>query len=76
MTTITTKQGKAGQLAIDTKGLTATVTVDGVSHLLAFVRGTKVVIKNDMLINGAELNKVKEELGKFIKKPETGKKRK
>ena len=74
---ITTKQGKQGTLTIDAKAQTAILTVDGVNKLVAFVRYfKKVVVKNDMLLNQRELYYVKSELGKTIKKQETGKKRK
>ena len=44
---------------------------------MAFVRDAKkLVIKNDMLLNQADLALVKSELGKTIKKEEVGKKRK
>lgn len=71
------KNGTNGVLTIDTKAQKATVTVDGINTLLAFVRDNKkVVIKNDMLLNQAELSLVKTELSKFIKKEEVSKKRK
>lgn len=74
---IATKQGKQGTLTIDAKAQTAILTVDGVNKLVAFVRDSKkVVVKNDMLLNQGDLSYVKSELGKTIKKQETGKKRK
>ena len=71
------KNGKQATLTIDTKTQTATVTTEGVNKLVAFVRDTKkLVVKNDMLLNQADLALVKSELGKTIKKEEVGKKRK
>lgn len=71
------KNGKQATLTIDTKAQTATVTTEGVNKLVAFVRDAKeLVIKNDMLLNQADLALVKSELGKTIKKEEVGKKRK
>ena len=73
----TLKNGKQATLTIDTKTQAATVTTEGVSKLVAFVRDAKkLVIKNDMLLNQADLALVKSELGKTIKKEEVGKKRK
>ena len=71
------KNGKQATLTIDTKAQAATVTTEGVNKLVAFVRDAKkLVIKNDMLLNQADLALVKSELGKTIKKEEVGKKRK
>ena len=73
----TLKNGKQATLTIDTKTQAATVTTEGVNKLVAFVRDAKkLVIKNDMLLNQADLALVKSELGKTIKIQETGKKRK
>ena len=73
----TLKNGKQATLTIDTKTQAATVTTEGVSKRVAFVRDAKkLVIKNDMLLNQADLALVKSELGKTIKKEEVGKKRK
>ena len=73
----TLKNGKQATLTIDAKAQTATVTTEGVNKLVAFVRDAKkLVIKNDMLLNQADLALVKSELGKTIKKEEVGKKRK
>ena len=73
----TLKNGKQATLTIDTKAQASTVTTEGVNKLVAFVRDAKkLVIKNDMLLNQADLALVKSELGKTIKKEEVGKKRK
>lgn len=73
----TLKNGKQGTLTIDSKAQVATVATEGVTKLVAFVRDSKkVVVKNDMLLNQGDLSYVKSELGKTIKKQETGKKRK
>lgn len=73
---VTTKQGKLGTLTIDTKVQNATLTVNGVKHLISFIRDNKVVIKSDLFLNDGDMAYVKSELSKFIKKEETGKKRK
>lgn len=69
--TVTTKQGKQGVVEVSKENQSAVVVVDGVRHVVAFVRDSKkIVIKNDLLLLPADLNKVREELGKFIKKEE------
>lgn len=73
----TLKNGKQGTLTIDAKAQTAILTVDGVNKLVAFVRDSKkVVVKNDMVLNPGDLSYVKQELSKFVKKEDAGKKRK
>ncbi len=74
---VVTKNGKQGVVNINKDSHSATVTIDGVSHVVAFVRDAKkIVIKNDMLLNQGDLAVVRQELSKFIKKVETGKRRK
>jgi len=73
---VTLKNNSQGTLTIDTKGQKAVVTVNGLDKMVAFNRGNKVVIKNDMLLNQADLAYVKSELSKFTKKEEVSKKRK
>ena len=69
--TVTTKQGKQGVVEVSKEKQSAVVVVDGVRHVVAFVRDQKkIVIKNDLLLLPADLNKVREELSKFIKKEE------
>lgn len=68
---VITKQGKHGEVKIDSKKHTAVIVFDGVEQLIAFVRDQKkVVVKNDLLLLPTDLNKVREELSKFIKKEE------
>ena len=74
---VTTKANKQGTLTIDAKAQAAILTVDGVNKLVAFVRDSKkVVVKNDMVLNPGDLSYVKQELSKFVKKEDAGKKRK
>lgn len=69
--TVTTKQGKQGVVEVSKENQSAVVVVDGVRHVVAFVRDSKkIVVKNDLLLLPADLNKVREELSKFIKKEE------
>lgn len=73
---VTTKNGKQGVVEIIKDTHSAVITVDGVRHVVAFVRDQKkIVVKNDLLLLPADLNKVRQELSKFIKKEDTSKKR-
>lgn len=68
MTNVTLKNGKQATLTVDTKNQTAFVAVDGMQHLVAYMRGNVVKIKNDMLLNGADMASVKAQMAQFIKK--------
>ena len=72
------QNGKQAELVISKEKANAVVIVDGRQHVVAFVRDAKkIVIKNDLLLLPVDLNKVKTELNKFIKKEQpTSKKRK
>ena len=71
------KNGKQGEVKIDSKKHTAVIVFDGVEQLIAFVRDQKkVVVKNDMILNPGDLAAVRAELSKFIKKEDSKKKRK
>ena len=74
---VVTKQGKQGEVKIDSKKHTAVIVFDGVEQLIAFVRDQKkVVVKNDMILTDGDLAAVRAELSKFIKKEDSKKKRK
>lgn len=73
---VITKQGKQGEVKIDSKKHTAVIVFDGVEQLIAFVRDQKkVVVKNDMILHDGDLASVRAELSKFIKKEDNSKKR-
>ena len=73
---VITKQGKHGEVKIDSKKHTAVIVFDGVEQLIAFVRDQKkVVVKNDMILHDGDLAAVRAELSKFIKKEDNSKKR-
>ena len=73
---VITKQGKQGEVKIDSKKHTAVIVFDGVEQLIAFVRDQKkVVVKNDMVLTDGDLAAVRAELSKFIKKEDNSKKR-
>ena len=71
------QNGKEAELVISKEKANAVVIVDGRQHVVAFVRDAKkIVIKNDLLLLPVDLNKVKTELNKFIRKVEDTKKSK
>ena len=73
---VTTKNGKQGVVEISKENQSAVVVVNGVRHVVAFVRDSKkIVIKNDMLLTDGDLAVVRTELSKFIKKQEDDKKK-
>ena len=68
---VITKNGEQAVVEIIGATHSAVVVVNGVRHVVAFVRDQKkIVIKNDLLLLPGDLNKVREELSKFIKKDE------
>lgn len=74
--TVTTKQGKQGVVEVSKENQSAVVVVDGVRHVVAFVRDSKkIVVKNDMILHDGDLAVVRAELSKFIKKEDSSKKR-
>ena len=73
---VTTKNGKQGVVEISNESQSAVVVVNGVRHVVAFVRDQKkIVVKNDMILHDGDLAVVRQELSKFIKKEDTSKKR-
>lgn len=68
---VTLKNGKQGKVVISKADANARVEVEGKSFLVAFVRDAKkVVVKNDLLLTDSDLNHVKTELNKFVRKEE------
>ena len=73
---VVTKNGKQGVVEISKESQSAVITVDGVRHVVAFVRDQKkIVVKNDMILHDGDLAVVRAELSKFIKKDDNSKKR-
>ena len=73
---VITKNGEKAVVEIIGATHSAVVVVNGVRHVVAFVRDQKkIVIKNDLLLLPSDLNKVRQELSKFIKKQEDDKKK-
>ena len=74
---VTLKNGKQGKVVISKADANARVEVEGRSYLVAFVRNAKkIIVKNDLLLTDSDLNHVKAELNKFVRKPEDSKKAK
>ena len=72
---VTTKNGKQGVVEISKESQSAVVVVNGVRHVVAFVRDQKkIVVKNDMILHDGDLAVARAELSKFIKKEDTSKK--
>ena len=68
---VTLRNGKQGKVVISKADANARVEVEGRSYLVAFVRDAKkVVVKNDLLLTDGDLNHVKAELNKFVRKEE------
>ena len=68
---VTLKNGKQGKVVISKADANARGEVEGRSYLVAFVRDAKkVIVKNDLLLTNSDLNHVKAELNKFVRKEE------
>ena len=65
------KTGQEVEVAVDSKTMMA--TVDG--RKLAVVKDNKFKVWNDTILTDQSLNVVREEMSKYIKKVETGKKK-
>ena len=74
MTNVTTKKGLQGTLKI--AGGKAVLEVNGLQHLIAYIRDNKVKIKSDLFLNDGDMALVKSEMSQFIKKVDNSKKRK
>ena len=75
--TVTVKNGAKGTLTIDGKAQAAVLNLNGVSHLIAYIRDNKVKIKSDLFLNESDLSYVRAEMNKFVKvATPAGKKRK
>lgn len=71
------KNGKQGVVEIIKDTHSAVIVVDGVRHVVAFVRDQKkIVVKSDLWLHDSDLAAVRAELSKFIKKEDSKKKRK
>ena len=50
--------------------------MNGLQHLIAYIRDNKVKIKSDLFLNDGDMAFVKSEMSQFIKKVDNSKKRK
>ena len=73
---VITKNGEKAVIEIVGATHSAVVVVNGVRHVVAFVRDQKkIVIKNDMILHDSDLALVRQELNKFIKRQDDDKKK-
>ena len=73
---VITKSGEKAVVEIIGATHSAVVVVNGVRHVVAFVRDQKkIVVKNDMILHDGDLAAVRAELSKFIKKEDNSKKK-
>ena len=70
MSKVITRKGQEGQLEISNRDQSARVQVGNVSYLVAYMRDKKVKVKNDLILNEADLARVRTEMKQFIKREE------
>lgn len=73
---VTLKNGKQGILTIDTKAQKATLEVNGVKHLISYIKDNKLKIKSDLFLNDSDMAYVKGQMAQFVKQTDNSKKRK
>ena len=73
---VTLKNGKTGTLTIDTKTQKAILEVNGVKHLISYIKDNKLKIKSDLFLNDSDMAYVKGQMAQFIKQTDNSKKRK
>lgn len=73
---VTTKQNTQGFLTIDTKTQKAILEVNGVKHLISYIRNNTVKVKSDLFLNDSDMAYVKGQMAQFIKQTDNSKKRK
>ena len=76
MTKVITRKGEEGQLVFDDKNQRVLVKVGNVEYLVTYMRDNKIKVKNDVILNDADLQHVRTYMKKFVKVVETGKKQK
>ena len=62
--------GQEAELVFDDKKQQVLVKVGNISHLITYMRDNKVRVKNDLLLNDADLARVRTYMQRFIKKEE------
>ena len=73
---VTLKNGKTGTLTIDTKTQKAILEVNGVKHLISYIKDNKLKIKSDLFLNDSDMAYVKGQMAQFVKQTDNSKKRK
>ena len=73
---VTTKANKQGTLTIDTKTQKAILEVNGVKHLISYIRDNKLKVKSDLFLNDSDMAYVKGQMAQFVKQTDNSKKRK
>ena len=62
--------GQEGELVFDDKNQTVSVKVGNVTHLVTYMRDNQVKVKNDIILNTADLTRVRTYMKRFIKAAE------
>ena len=69
-TKVITRKGEEGQLVYNDSKQTVSVKVGNVEYLITYIRDNKVKVKNDIILNDADLQHVRGYMQKFIKSAE------
>lgn len=59
--------GQEAELVFDDKNQCVRVKVGAVSHLVTYMRDNQVKVKNDIILNTADLTRVRTYMKRFIK---------
>ena len=62
--------GQEAELVFDDKKQTVSVKVGNVTHLVTYMRDNQVKVKNDIILNTADLTRVRTYMKRFIKAAE------
>ncbi len=69
------KNGETGTMVENSGKQTVVVTVNGVDHLVCYVRNNVVKVKNDMILSDSDLSAARMMCEKFVKKTDTSSKK-
>ena len=70
-TKVITRKGEEGQLVYNDSKQTVSVKVGDREYLVTYIRSNKVKVKNDIILNDADLQHVRGYMQKFIKSADT-----
>ena len=62
------RNGKEGKVRFDDKLQSAFVDTEGRTYLVAYMRDNKVKVKNDIILNEADLSAVRAQMLRYVKK--------